>query len=759
MHKKIFRACGLFFLAFFLANQAMAGMMLKPDLEKMFGEQFLVGDIQPGMPLWPLFAKTPPAVEAPVDPAASPAPATQAVASTPARQTATTPAITDSSSTDTAATKPILMGYAFETVDFEPVRGYGGKPINVLVVMDLQGKFLASKLLDHKEPLFRSEVRTDILTKFAEQYTGLTTKHNIQIYGFQATPFRDDKTANLHGIQAGTVTAKAIDKTILLSAASVALAHEEAAATGAIAGAVASTGVKGPQKGVNEHPAKLTWQQMLTRGMVSEQSFTRADLERPFAGTKAEGADKLAANAPNETALTVHVALVSLPVIGRNLLDEEGWRLLSTNRRTAQAIAVMESGPMARMSYESQRMVQELPFTLKQNGQELSFRGMSYDKGMVMPGYPDVNGRVHFLIINNATPLDPTQAFELNLTWGRRYGSFPTQVVKVAFPLEYEFNGWRTAVSNVWDTDWSSWSWYQAWQDRIWEIVALLAGLVVLTTGLIMQKRLSANTKRFKLLRAAYLLFTLGFIGWYAQGQLTIVNITAALDELLAGGDLSFFMNDPMSVILWLFVAGTLLVWGRGTFCGWLCPFGALQELISMVTQAVGIRQRRLRTAIDAKLKWIKYVVLAVIVGSVWASPSFAEVAVEIEPFKTAISLYFVREWPYVLWAVACVALSVFVYRGYCRYICPLGAALAATNVLQRWSWIPRREACGTPCQTCRHRCEYQAIEPTGKVNYSECFQCLDCVSIYQDDQRCLPLIQHRKDGSTFIPIHAGATA
>ena len=659
MHKKIFRACGLFFLAFFLANQAMAGMMLKPDLEKMFGEQFVVGDIQPGMPLWPMFAKNPPAVEAP-------------------------------ESTDTAA-KPILMGYAFETVDFEPVRGYGGKPINVLVVMDLQGKFLASKLLDHKEPLFRSEVRTDILTKFAEQYTGLTTKHNIQIYGFQATPFRDDKTANLHGIQAGTVTAKAIDKTILLSAASVALAHEEAAATGGIAGAVASTGVKGPQKGVNEHPAKLTWQQMLTRGMVSEQSFTRADLERPFAGTKGEGADKLAANAPNETALTVHVALVSLPVIGRNLLDEEGWRLLSTNRRTAQAIAVMESGPMARMSYESQRMVQELPFTLKQNGQELSFRGMSYDKGMVMPGYPDVNGRVHFLIINNATPLDPTQAFELNLTWGRRYGSFPTQVVKVAFPLDYTFHGWRTAVSNVWDTDWSSWSWYQAWQDRIWEIVALLAGLVVLTTGLIMQKRLSANTKRFKLLRAAYLLFTLGFIGWYAQGQLTIVNITAALDELLAGGDLSFFMNDPMSVILWLFVAGTLLVWGRGTFCGWLCPFGALQELISMVTQAVGIRQRRLRTAIDAKLKWIKYVVLSVIVGSVWASPSFAEVAVEIEPFKTAISLYFVREWPYVLWAVACVALSVFVYRGYCRYICPLGAALAATNVMQRWSWIPRR--------------------------------------------------------------------
>jgi NosR/NirI family transcriptional regulator, nitrous oxide reductase regulator len=292
------------------------------------------------------------------------------------------------------------------------------------------------------------------------------------------------------------------------------------------------------------------------------------------------------------------------------------------------------------------------------------------------------------------------------------------------------------------------------WQSRLLEIAILLSGLLILSLGLIAQKRLSASSKRLRILRTAYLLFTLGFIGWYAQGQLTIVNITAALESVTTGGDLSFLMNDPMTVILWLFVGLTLLVWGRGTFCGWLCPFGALQELISLIANAIGIRQRRLRAALDAKLKWVKYLVLATLLASLYVAPPFAEKAVEIEPFKTAISFYFQRDWPYVLWAVACLLLGVVVYRGYCRYICPLGAALASVNFLQRWSWIPRREACGTPCQSCRHRCEYQAIAPTGKINYSECFQCLDCVSIYQDDQRCLPLIQERKASSRVIPVH-----
>jgi len=159
----------------------------------------------------------------------------------------------------------------------------------------------------------------------------------------------------------------------------------------------------------------------------------------------------------------------------------------------------------------------------------------------------------------------------------------------------------------------------------------------------------------------------------------------------------------------------------------------------------LGHKQRRLRAALDAKLKWVKYIILIALMVSLYVAPPMAELLVEIEPFKTAISVYFVRDWPYVLWALFCLTLSIFIYRGYCRYICPLGAALAAMGFLRFWSWIPRRNECGTPCQSCRHRCEYQAISPAGKIDYQECFQCLDCVSIYQDTERCYPLIQMKK--------------
>jgi polyferredoxin len=401
------------------------------------------------------------------------------------------------------------------------------------------------------------------------------------------------------------------------------------------------------------------------------------------------------------------------------------------------------------MMYESQRIVDDVPFVLKQDGKTIGLRSIAYDKGVKVPGYP-TQTRAHFLIIDTATPLDPTQPFNLTFKLGRRFGTFPNQKAYVEFPLPYYFHGWRQQVSNYLDADWVG-----IWIKRGGEIAAVCIALTLLSVALIRQRTLTATTMRLTRFRVGFLLFTLIGIGWVFQGQLSIVNIIAAIDSIAAGNDLSFFLTDPITVILWIFVGFTLFIWGRGTFCGWLCPFGAFQELVSKSMRFLGLRHKRIRPGIDRKLKWIKYILLLSLLSMIFISPSTTEIGVEVEPFKTAISLYFVRDWPYVLWAVTCLLLSVVVYRGYCRYICPLGAALAAFNPLRKWGWIARRAECGTPCQTCRSRCDYQAIDQVGHIAYSECFQCMDCVSIYQDKKQCLPLVKEIKRQHIVIQIHA----
>ncbi len=616
---RLLLAVGLLWLG--LLPQSHAGMLAKADLEKLFEDQYVVGDIQPDLPVYPLFVRNPAAPDS----------------------------------------KPELKAYVFESNELVSVRGYSGKPINILVVMDLSGRLLGARLLDHKEPIFLDAYGTGKLTEFAAQYKGLTVRHGIEINKSTDTPSRNESTAYLRGVHRGTISAKAINRTIMTAAAKVAMAKLKINVT-------------------DNFEDKHT---------ENESSAHNSNSEVKPASTSAPADTKLAENA-KPTAATV--------------ADDK-----------------------APVSDVTEKQVSPSEILEKTSGK-------SAEK--------DVGKETDSRTTEKSALTDQ---------------SIENKPVNEVTTAPQEFSG-KTEQHNYLSEDQDARrEWLNLWHSRWLDIAILLSGLFILSLGLIAQKRLSASSQRLRILRTAYLLFTLGFIGWYAQGQLTIVNVTAALESLTSGGDLSFLMNDPITVILWVFVGVTLLVWGRATFCGWLCPFGALQELISLIANAIGIRQRRLRTALDEKLKWIKYVVLGTLLASLYMAPSFAEKAVEIEPFKTAISFYFQRDWPYVLWAVACLLLGVVVYRGYCRYICPLGAALASVNFLQRWSWIPRRDACGTPCQSCRHRCEYQAIAPTGKINYSECFQCLDCVSIYQDDQRCLPLIQERKTSSRVIPVHTAS--
>jgi len=205
-------------------------------------------------------------------------------------------------------------------------------------------------------------------------------------------------------------------------------------------------------------------------------------------------------------------------------------------------------------------------------------------------------------------------------------------------------------------------------------------------------------------------------------------------------------------LLLIAFTAVSLVVWGRGVFCGWLCPFGALQELVALAARALRLKPKRLPGRLAGWLDRGRYVILLALIGSAAFAPAIAERLVEIEPFKTTITVGFDRAWPFVAYAGLLLGLGDVYYKFFCRYLCPLGAALVIGGRLRRFNWLTRRAECGQPCQTCRHRCAYEAIEHAGAIRYDDCFTCLDCVGIYHDPQRCAPVMLYGRKGRRLSP-------
>ena len=214
---------------------------------------------------------------------------------------------------------------------------------------------------------------------------------------------------------------------------------------------------------------------------------------------------------------------------------------------------------------------------------------------------------------------------------------------------------------------------------------------------------------------------------------------------MAAGQNLGFLLYDPFSILIWGGVIFGFVVWGRGLFCGWLCPFGAMQEFMHHLGRWLRLPRIEPSPVWDTRLKWLKYGVLAGLVMVTLLVPSAMDKAAEVEPFKTAISTYFKREWYYVAYSAFWLIAATMLFKGFCRYVCPLGALMAIGGLLRRREWIARRSECGSPCQLCKVKCNYGAITKTGRIRYDECFECLDCVTIYNDKTQCVPLILKSK--------------
>jgi NosR/NirI family nitrous oxide reductase transcriptional regulator len=287
--------------------------------------------------------------------------------------------------------------------------------------------------------------------------------------------------------------------------------------------------------------------------------------------------------------------------------------------------------------------------------------------------------------------------------------------------------------------------WRESWRAQANNIVVLVCGLLVLTVLLIGMHKLTRHARVYQVSRIGFLLFTLVWIGWVAGGQLSIINVFAWLQGFVSGNGLAVLLADPLLLVLLAFVVVSFVVWGRGVFCGWLCPFGALQELLAKLARVASVRQWSLSYRTHRILWPLKYVSLAVVaVASLYGLQTMA-VAAEIEPFKTVISLRMERAWPFLVYALVLLVVGLFVERAFCRFLCPLGAVMAIGGKLRWFMPLKRRPECGSPCQLCAKRCPIQAIEPSGAINMDECFYCLDCQVIHDDATVCPPLVNEAR--------------
>ncbi|MHA6325333.1 4Fe-4S binding protein [Roseivivax sp. CAU 1753] len=636
------------------------------------------------------------------------------------------------------------IGWAFVTSDFVSTTGYSGKPIHTMVAVDDAAQVIGVELVKHSEPIVLIGIPDAKVKALVAGYRGLDLVAEAETGG----------TAHeLDIISGATVTIMVIDDSIIRAGLKVARQL-------GLGGLAVEQPGTGPRYEIDpDTEAATDWMTLEGDGTLRRLSLDVGQVNAAFAAMDdPRAAERALTEAPETTFIEMQAALVSHPAIAKVLLgDAVAGNLADWLEPGDHAIAIFGRGLY---SFKGSGYVRGGIFdriVLIQNDVSVRFRDRMHKRinTVATDGAPAFN-EADLFKIPAGSEFDPTQPFRIQLLVQREVGAiekvFTTFDLGYQLPQKYQravapppAPDVPAAVETV--TSQSEISAHQALWKRIWasktvEIVVLGVMLTLLTGVFFFQTFATRNERAFFWFRIGFLTVTLVYLGWYANAQLSVVNLMALFGSLMSGFSWQAFLLDPLTFILWFSVAAALLFWGRGAYCGWLCPFGALQELLNRVARALHIPQWTLPWGLHERLWPLKYMIFLGLFGVSLTSIEQAERLAEVEPFKTAIILNFLRAWPFVAYAAALLIAGLFVERFFCRYLCPLGAALAIPARLRMFDWLKRYHECGNPCQTCAHQCPVQAIHPTGEINPNECINCLHCQVLYQSETTCPVVIK-----------------
>ncbi len=622
-----------------------------------------------------------------------------------------------------------IVAYVFSTLDIIAAPGYTSTPFDVIAGIDLSGHITGAKVVFHNEPhIVGDAIRQRELDTFLARQAGRALRGGTD-------PLPPDYVADT------TVSARAMRTAVLATAAMVLRAH--ATRTAATVPALDVDSFK--MKSVDE---------LIAEGAVVKRRVTSGEVAAALAKQGASGA-KLDWPLGRDDDLYIEfaAALATPAAIGGNLLGvvtlEEYKNKLP---KGAEAIYVASNGPynfLGTKYYESASGNRFDRLRVIQGGKTFAFVEADYTYAVPIKGQ-ELAG---LFALPAHSGFDPLKPWRLEIL----INGAGTPPLSVPFGLDYRLptnlvNGPGTkpvaAASGIGSAGADAQApiaqpeldldldrdlltpvpaWVEAWGEAKLKIAILTVLLSVLTLIFIFQARLARSRLAHRIVRNGFLLIVLVWLGWTAGVQLSTVHVinyaTAPFHHL----DIGFYLAEPLIVIIAGYTLVSVVLIGRGVFCGWLCPFGALQELLGQLSRALGVPQWNPPPALEKRLWMGKYIAAAIVL---------VLVTTHVDASGATLDVFY---------AGALLAIGLFSERAYCRFLCPLGGLLATLDRLHLLNLLKRRPECGSPCHLCERACPVRAIAPTGKINTAECFQCLDCQVEYYDEKRCPPLVQAAK--------------
>lgn len=575
----------------------------------------------------------------------------------------------------------------------EPV-SYSGKPIEFLIGIDEDCYIRDLQLLKHSEPILLVGIPLTDLLNAVSSYKDKCIKNSL-VLGSLEIGSLEKVTESIKVITSATVTSLAVHSIILKSSRTVACDLK------LMKSVYSNVDLTGEYK-------KYTWEQLVSIGAI--KNFKQGDL------------------------LDVYYMEISHPSIGINIFGEEEYlHLKSTLRSNERILFIINNGDW---SYKGSGWVRGGlfdRFRIEQSGNFFLFHDYDFKKlpTIICDDVADFHESGLFYIRGGE--------FKAAINWdlvflysdsnvknkGKEFTTFKTSYNIPQIFIKKERNLYE-----------------QVWYENLYLLfIYFFLWLCVFYIFIKRKNIIKFSTNIFDYIYIITIFIITVFVGCICGGQPSIVNVLSVFNVFITKSSLMVFLMDVFFIVSWFFIPITLLIWGRSFFCGWFCPFGSLQELLYRLREFLTnfIYSYEVHFKIRNFLNYFRYFIFLSLLCISYFSLEKAEIFAEVEPFKTMWNLGVLKRGFLSMYIFFILFTSFFMYRWFCRFICPLGAFFSLFSVYTI-SKILRRNAC-VKCNICRKCCKAKAIDDLGHVIPTKCLGCFDCISAMYDNTVCPPLI------------------